>query len=143
MEMPTPTVSRICISPKRVQTPDRRNCRYLFISMVEAFCLERNRRGIRWQKRRPALPTGLIFSWKRGLLWSALITLSPRNTVSHFFVQSALKLKAKLDDAGVPCTVYYPPLSMGTFDHGFLAETKTPAGKEGNEMLMKFVDEAL
>ena len=65
------------------------------------------------------------------------------STKAHYFVQSALKLKAVLDDAGIYCEIYYPPLSMGTVDHGFMEQMNTPAAMEGNKKLMKFVDTVL
>lgn len=70
-------------------------------------------------------------------------TFVTASTDSHFFIQSALKLKAKLDDTGVRCDIYYPPMSMGSYAHGFLFQIDTPAGKEGNEKLMRFVDDVL
>ena len=88
-------------------------------------------------------PNSILCDVPEHIVVSYIPTFVTGSTADHFFIQSALKLKVKLDEAGIRCDLYYPPLSMGEFGHGFLSEDKTPAGREGNEKMLRFVDAVL
>ena len=74
---------------------------------------------------------------------SYIPTFVTGSTAEHFFIQSALKLKVRLDEIGIRCDLYYPPLSMGEYGHGFLCQLETPAAKAGNEKMMCFLDNVI
>lgn len=88
-------------------------------------------------------PNSILCDVPEHIADSYIPTFVTGSTADHFFIQSALKLKVKLDEIGVRCDLYYPPLSMGEFGHGFLSQAETPAGKAGNEKMIRFIDAVL
>lgn len=65
------------------------------------------------------------------------------STEDDFFLESALQLKAKLDEVGIRCDIYYPDESLGKFGHGFMTQYGAQASTEALEMLFHFVDDIL
>lgn len=68
---------------------------------------------------------------------------APEENGRNYFAESAYELKEKLDEIGVRCECYVPPMEYGAFGHGFLAAAGTRASDEGLAIMCEFVGDIL